>query len=494
LLHVAAVAIGWTLTACSAQPGAVVPTVAAQIFNDNMVLQQDMDIPVWGTATPGRKVTVALAGASQTATANVEGRWRVTLPPLHAGAGALELQILDDTGKGSTFTNVVAGEVWLCSGQSNMYWPLKDTTGAPAEIASADWHGIRMAPLTVNTLPVPWRVCSTQTAGAFPAVGYYFARSLHAALKVPVGIVARALPNTTAGHWMPPEAWASAPPELAAWARRHAEQISTDQSRMAEYRKARAEWDVAAQAARAARTAPPQSPQYPDSGPLGKYWERQIKPLLPMALRGVIWYQGESDAGNADYRALFATMISGWRAAWGRELPFYFVQLPGYDRGGAFPEIRAAQAHCLALPNTGMAVTIDTGDGDLHPRRKREVGERLALIALHKTYGQDAICSGPVYERHLAEGDSVRVFFRESHGGLTAPDGSPKGFQIAGADGKFVPAEARIDGATVVVTHPDIRNPTAVRYAWASAPVATLFNKADLPAAPFRSDDNMEKR
>lgn len=476
----------------------------APLFQDHVVLQRDKPVPVWGWAEAGEAVTITFAGQEVKTVADAAGRWRAVLAPLAASAEPAELVA---AGRNRVVVrDVVVGEVWLCSGQSNMAWTVAASDRPQEEKAAARFPLIRhyKVPLRVadaaeERMKGEWQVASPETVGNFTGVGYFFARELHRKLGVPIGLVNSSYGGTPVEAWMSPGALAS-DPAFAVVAQRWSEALAKHPERAAAHREAMARWTADRDAAKAAgkpfdRRAPrpPQGPGHPDT-PSGLY-HAMIHPVLPYALRGALWYQGESNAGRAsEYRALFSAMITQWREAFGQgDFPFYWVQLANFKTdqpdSGAWPRLREAQTQTLALPATGQAVTIDIGDpDDIHPRNKQEVGRRLALIALTQTYGQTADHSGPVFVRADPEKGRLRVVFAHAVTGLIAREKPLSSFEVAGADGVYRPATAEIDGDTVLVRADDVPAPVAVRYAWSNSPEANLFNGAGLPAVPFRSD------
>lgn len=477
------------------------------VIGDHMVLQQGMNIPIWGTAGPGENVVITIAGQQVQTTADENGKWTVSLNPLEYG-GPFTLRV---TGSNSIVVHdVLVGEVWVCSGQSNMQMAVSRVNNAEKEIAEADFPNIRFftVPRTVSDKPLDdttgsWTACTPQTVPGFSAVGYFFGRELHKTLGVPVGLIHTSWGGT------PAEAWTSLPalsavPELRQLAQDWDERILAYPKALADYQKAHAQWEKAAQKARAEGTKVPPEPKAPQN-PATSPWRPaglfngMISPLIPFAIRGAIWYQGESNANRAyHYRTLFPTMIRDWRKHWGEgDFPFLFVQLANFmarkrePTESAWAELREAQLMTLALPNTGMAVIIDIGEAnDIHPRNKQDVGKRLAAWALGTTYGKDVVISGPLYDSMTIEGNRIRLRFKHVDGGLVAKGGRRlKGFAIAGEDRKFYWAHAKIDGDTVVVRSFRVPKPVAVRYAWADNPECNLYNAAGLPASPFRTDD-----
>lgn len=476
------------------------------VIGDNMVLQQGRKIPIWGQADPGEKVTVTLGKDTATATADRDGRWMVKLKKQKAG-GPHEVTITANST--ITLKNVLIGEVWVCSGQSNMQMSVTGVRDAPKEIAEADYPNIHLFAVPNVTAAEPqrdckgsWVTCSPQTVPGFSAVGYFFGRELHRKLGVPIGLINTSWGGTPAETWTSRAALDAVPdlhPLLDRW----------DQT-IANYPQAKAKWDqdmvkwkeAADKAKTEGKPAPqrPWPPQGTDSPHRpGNLYNGMISPLIPYAIAGAIWYQGESNAGRAyEYRTLFPTMIQNWRKDWRQgDFPFLFVQLANFMQtrpdpvDSAWAELRESQTRTLSLPKTGMAVIIDIGEAsDIHPKNKQDVGYRLALAAEKITYKQNIVFSGPTYKSMKIEGDKVRLSFRNLGSGLVARDGETlKGFAVAGEDKKFVWADATIEGNTIVVRSDQVAKPVAVRYAWADNPVCNLYNKEGLPASPFRTDD-----
>jgi sialate O-acetylesterase len=434
------------------------------VFGDHMVVQQQMPVTVWGWADPGEKVSVKLADRAAAVTAGGDGKWRATLDPVSAG-GPFELSV---AGKNNiTLKNVLVGEVWICSGQSNMEWSVLRSANPQEEAAAAEYPRIRLFTVAKNVAAQPqddckgaWAACSPQSVGGFSAVGYYFGREIHKETGAPVGLI-----NTSWGGTI-----------CEAWTSREALEADKDFA------------PILARSATFAANQPNQA---------SVLYNGMIHPLAPFGFRGALWYQGESNVGRAEqYRKLFPAMIADWRRQWGQgDFPFLYVQLAPYAYGnGAAPTLAEqweSQLKTLSVPNTGMAVTTDIGDvKDIHPKNKQEVGRRLALWALAKTYGKSGIVySGPLFKSAQVEGDKIRVSFTHAGGGLVAREGKPlTHFTIAGADEEFVPATATIDGDTIVVHSPDVPKPVAVRFGWRNDAEPNLFNKEGLPASPFRSD------
>jgi sialate O-acetylesterase len=489
---------GWILLAAAVAP-ARADVVLSELFSDHMVLQRERPVPVWGKAEPGEEVTVTIAGRSARAKADGTGGWQVRLEPLGAG-GPHELTV---AGRNTLVVHdVLVGEVWVCSGQSNMAFTVSRVIDAEKEIAGAASPAIRLLKVARRPADTPaafagknWQVCSPGTVTDFSAVGYFFGRDLNRSLNVPVGLIDSAVGGT------PAESWTPLPVLQANPAFRNIFQKWED--RFAAARAAQARSAASAPAARPGRPgAKPQATLTQlnqNSQRPAVLYNGMIHPLIPYAIRGAIWYQGEANAKYAfQYRTLFPTMIRSWRDAWGQgDFPFLFVQLTSYNYArtepyqSAWAELREAQAMTLSLPHTGMAVTTDIGDAtNIHPRNKQEVGRRLALVARATVYGENVAFSGPVYESMAIEGQRVRIRLKHVEGGLAVRGGGElKGFAVAGSDRRFVEAKAVIDGQAVVVSSDRVDRPVAVRYAWANVPEDNLVNSAGLPAAPFRTDD-----
>jgi sialate O-acetylesterase len=477
----------------------------SNIIGDHMVLQQGKPVPVWGKAAPGESVSVTLAGQTLTTAADTNGLWRVELSKLNGG-GPLEMTI---TGKDDVLSikDILVGEVWLGAGQSNMWWWVKDSMNGIDEVAAANQPSIRLFQVSTAAAPSPmdncnfaWKTCTPENISDFSAVLYFFGRNLQGELEVPVGLIGSAWGGT------PAEAWTSraaldADPDLKGIGAEWDERIANYPKAKAAYHVAMQEWQKAADQAKAAGLPEPAKPVAPE-GPnshrqaSGAY-NAMIAPLVPFALRGVIWYQGEANVGRAkQYQKLFPVLIMDWRTAWNQtDLPFYFVQLANFRQVRKEPfgtdgaELREAQTMALKLEKTGMAVAIDIGESyDIHPKNKQEVGRRLALIALARDYDKKVDYASPMYKSMAVTGKEAVIAFDNAEGLVAKGGGALKGFAIAGSDKKFVWADAKIEDGKVVVSSPKVGNPAAVRYAWVDDPVCNLYNGAGLPAAPFRTD------
>ena len=474
------------------------------LFGDHAVLQCGMPVPVWGTAAPGERVTVTLNGQKQFATAAADGKWMVRLKRLKAG-GPFQMTIAGNNT--IVIRDVLIGEVWLGSGQSNMAFTVSKEKAYYAglvdearEIAAANYPRMRMFTAQAAKTYEPqtqlqgeWQVCNPENVPGFSAVGYLFSRDLHRELGQPVGFLTLAFGASTAESWIRRETVAADPllkPMLDHF------------DRAVQFFRSRPDAPYG-EAPEPPRTinARPGTPPARQRDPVQDQhnptvlFNGMINPAIPYAIRGAIWYQGESIVGGKEGVALYPhvqeTLIQDWRKLWGEgDFPFYVVQLPALENISNNPLVREGQATVLSLRHTAMAVTIDIGDPkDVHPHNKAPLGERLTRIAMANVYGRKLEYSGPVYESMKVEGSTIRLKFAHSGGGLVAKDGPLKWFVVAGVDGKFVPAEAKIQGDTVVVASPQVSAPAAVRYAWDNYPEGcNLYNKAGLPAAPFRTD------
>jgi sialate O-acetylesterase len=473
-------------------PSHLPATHLAPLFTDHMVLQSGRSNPIWGWDRPEQRVTLHIEGAPTpvpevVVTARSDGTFRIACPALPVG-GPYRLRMRGS--RECVLEDVLVGEVWLASGQSNMEWKVAVSADGSLEIAEAVWPQIRMFTVDQQAAREPravvggkWRPCSPETAGDFSAVGYYFARGVHQNLSVPIGIIDASWGGT----------------RVEAWTSIDALRETMDVDAAVEHRIVLVSRNVFA-------TCPSMPDALSPQNAPAALFHGMIAPLVPFGLRGVIWYQGESNVDDhVHYRDRLLSLVRDWRSRWGaedaalhrlergclpRELPFYVVQLANFVASPAWAYLREAQAQALSEPATGIAVTIDIGDpDDIHPRNKQEVGRRLALLALARTYGRvDLEWSGPWLDRVEIDRGEARVWFRHA-AGLRARGGGPvRGFALAGADRLYHRAEGRIDGDSVVLKSGDVPVPVAMRYAWADNPDANLENAASLPAAPFRTD------
>jgi sialate O-acetylesterase len=555
-MHRIVFAIGTIL--CAALPSQAKVKLAG-IFGDHMVLQQEQKAPIWGTADAGEKVSIHAGDHAGSTVAAADGKWRIDLPPFAINSTPITLTVQGTNT--ISLHDVLIGEVWLSSGQSNMEYCLRGVHNAKEVIPQASDpllrifyvnHASALEPLpdlTPSGWQEPtgdfagqWLIADPKTVHDFSAVAYFFGRELRSKLNRPVGLIGCSFGGTVA------QAWTSISglqkdPSFSKYVEAHQKLIDAYplarpgyDERKAQFDQATKEWNAkydagvyasevawaaAAREARAAGQPIPPRPELPTPRPSfppapdggknqpGNLFNGMVAPLIPYAIRGVIWYQGEFNDGAAEYRTLFPRLISDWREKWGQgDFPFLFVQLAAFGNddhiqgGGDWALLQEAQSKALSLPKSGMATAVDIGDFvDIHPADKLDVGLRLALLARRIAYGEDIVHAGPTFEKFAVESGKIRVSFTNRGGGLvigsapwTAPNAlatpttSLLGFVIAGADQKFFLADAKIDGTTVVVSSPNVPNPVAVRYNFANFTQANLYNKEGLPAFPFRTD------
>ena len=495
------------------RPATHTEVALAPLFSDHAVLQRGKPVPIWGSAGPSDPITVTFRGQTVRATAGNDGRWMAYLAPLAASSDPADLVVAGQNTV--TVHDVLVGEVWLCSGQSNMEFTV-DSGGevyrvdhADAEEAAANYPLIRQLKIerAVATEPATtaktsgWQPASPSTVREFTAVGYFFARDIHRALGVPVGIILSSWGGTPIESWMSDAARGSTSGAGTLDLRWRKAMSDWPPERVARYPAEMEAWQKAEKDAAATHAKNPlhwPNPPATNDSPArpGGLFNAMIAPLQPGAIRGVLWYQGEANVEHAgEYAELLATLIHSWRAGWGQgELPFYLVQLANFgdtdqltDRGWA--RLREAQAEVLGVP-AGMAVTIDIGAAhDIHPKNKQEVGRRLALVAKAQVYGIPGEFSGPVFDGATREGNALRVRFTHAGAGLIARGGAVTSLEVAGADRVFHPASEVIEGDTMLVSSWEANEPMAVRYAWTNSPLANLYNGDGLPAVPFRSDN-----
>ncbi|SPE62748.1 conserved exported hypothetical protein [Verrucomicrobia bacterium] len=533
------------------------------MFSDHMVLQRDIQIPVWGWADQGEKVTVQFGSQTVSTTANRDGKWKIYLQKRQANAVS---QTLTVSGRNNIrFTDVLVGDVWVCSGQSNMGLYLGECDNASTEVPNAHDPLLRLLKVEERTCITPeadvklwngkkWQVCAPETANQFSGVAYFFGRELRLHIGIPIGLISSTYGGTRAQLWISRDAIErnlGRDPEFKTWLAERQTVLSEYSKKVKEYLPKKEKYDAEMlrywnevqtpeylarveaweQDSRIAREQgkvrpprpepsmpKPEAPEPPDKGPyndfmVGNVYNAMIAPLTPYAIKGVIWYQGESNCGKSkQYRTLFPILIQDWREEWKEgDFPFLFVQLPNINKPATkpvqdedpWPGIREAQSMALRLPNTGMATIIDVGDpDDVHGKDKLDVGNRLSLVARRRVYGENIVCCGPTFDSFTVEGSKVSIAFKNVGGGLMigAPPWSPlggipspadslKGFAVASSDRRWVWAHAQIDGDRVVVSSDQVPHPVAVRYGWADNPPCNLYNKERLPATPFRTDN-----
>jgi sialate O-acetylesterase len=486
-----------------------------KLWSDHAVIQRDRPIHVWGWADVGQRVTATLretnGGADEMASAAADslGHWSLYLAPRPAGGGAYTLTVSDgQMGGGAVLIrDLLMGDVWLASGQSNMQLPLLGFPGSailkngPEEIKAANHPEIRLLhePKRFSYFPMQdqdatWQICTPETAATFSAVAYFFAREIQHEQKVPIGLVEADWGGTPAESWISLDTLGSDAALMPVFAARAA-----DMDKQADVEAIKAGYAREDAEAKAAGRTPEQHPWQPPFEPwaASSLYNGMIAPVTPLAIRGVIWYQGEANASLYRaplYHRLFSAMIGDWRRQFAQgDFPFLYAQISSYE---ASPEehwgmVRDAQRRTLSVANTAMAVTLDVGDREnVHPSDKQTVGHRLALAARALSYGEEVHHSGPLFRQATTDGDGMRVYFTGADGPLAAKGGTLEGFELAGADHRFVPAAAKVDadGATVTVTSPQVTTPKYVRYAWPNAPDATLMDGAGLPASTFTSE------
>lgn len=490
----------------------------APLFCDHAVLQRDREVPVWGWTTPKEKVTVTFHDQKVEGTAGDDGRWMVKLAPMKASAESSDLTATVG-GKTTTLHDVLVGEVWVCSGQSNMEWRVDQSDNAAKEIASANYPLIRhfRVPHVMSDTPVDffktsetWTPTTPVTVKRYSGVAYFFARDLYENLHVPIGLINTSWGGKMIEVFMSQEAIAG-DPNAAALQKRWEEEKGRVPAQMKLYEEKMAKaGDTATKPATSSaadsgeETGPKTlgAPMNPEQVARQHHpsciFNAMMNPVIPYGIRGVIWYQGEHNIARAgEYHSLFTSLITDWRKKFGQgDFPFYFAQLSTFvaplDKTHVgYAELREAQFQTLqTVPNTGMAVTIDVGLPGavrVHPTDKQDVGARLARIAKANTYGLGGEFSGPLFKSAAKDKDGIRVDFDHVAGGLVLKESAESPFELAGGDGKFVPATARIDGKSLIVQAPSVPDPVSVRYAWADAPTATLFNTEGLPASSFRA-------
>lgn len=487
------------------------------VLGNHMVLQQDHPIKIWGWAEPGEGISVTFAGQIAQAAADNEGNWEVPLKAVKEGGGPHKMIITGTQSQQVVLDDILLGEVWVCSGQSNMEWELGRTYSPTPEIRRADFPSIRLfhvprkvSPHPLDDVEADWKICTPETARDFSAVAYYFGHELHRKLDVPVGLISTRWGGTRIEPWTPVAGFQSVP-EL----HEILTELKTDDE---EYRKELKgflpelkKWIETSEAALSGGRILPAQPDIPihslqdPQAPTALY-NAMVHPLIRFAIRGAIWYQGESNRNDGlIYAKKMEALINGWRTVWEvGDFPFYYVQLAPYNYGYLLddeeneildlyrlPLIWEAQLQTLKIPNTGMAVTTDITDlYDIHPKNKKDVGYRLSLWALAKTYGRkDLVCSGPLYKSWVVEGNTIRILFDHVGRGLISLDDGPlTWFAIAGEDRTFYKARAKIDRDTVLVWSEKVPEPGAVRFGWHQLATPNLGNIEGLPASPFRTD------
>lgn len=482
------------------------------IFTNHLVFQRDLANPVWGWASPGEEVTVSIGGQKHMTKADDQGKWRVKLDPMATNATPQQM-IVEGKNK-LTVDDILVGEVWVCSGQSNMQWSVMQANDPDLETKTANLPLLRLITVPNVGTQEPqsdfkgeWMVCSPQTVGDFSAVGYFFGRQLQQTLNIPIGLIDNAWGGSACEAWIRRELLekdSKYAPLIERWVK--IEKEYDHEKALAKYQVELAKYKEAAEAAKNGGKPAPQLPRQPGNLLTGNarpanIYNGALKPTIGYGIRGAIWYQGESNAGRAyQYRDMFPLMIQSWRDEWGQgEFPFYWVQLADFmaeksePSDSAWAELREAQTLTMSkLKNTGEAVIIDIGEGkDIHPKNKQDVSKRLARWALAKDYGIDIAHSSPLYNSMAVSDGKAIITFKNVGGGLRTFDvADPVGFAIAGNDKKFVWAKSKLVGPDrVEVWSDEIKDPVSVRYGWGDNPKVNLYSKEGLPATPFRTDD-----
>lgn len=481
------------------------------LFQDKMVLQQQTRTPIWGWATPGENVSIRASWGEQTeAIADQSGKWMGHLKTTKAG-GPYTITI-STSQKSKTLKHVLLGEVWLCSGQSNMEKKVKTDDHAEEAIAEANFPNIRIFTVTRNAAHQPvqrcggkWVTCSPDTVADFSAVAYFSARKMHQKLDVPIGIIVAAWAGTSIEAWIPKEPQMSHKPTVSkVLALEAAASTYDEKAEKKHYAQKLKEWKEAGEP----RKSKPKLTQNPIPGRFPTYpgllYNAMIQPLAPYSVKGVMWYQGESNAGTSEiayhYRNQLVMLTQYWRALFCKtpeNMPFFFVQLPNYELKGRaednlWPILRESFLSAVKqVEASNLIVTIDIGNPkDIHPRNKQDYGNRLAQLILHDIYSVGKHVEYPLYQKYSVQGSEIFVYFEKTGSGLVAKNGPLKTFEIAGADQIWHPAEAIPKGNAVIVSSKDEPKPVAVRYAWANNPEGcNLYTREGLPASPFRTND-----
>ncbi len=476
------------------------------VIGDHMVMQRGAKATIWGWADPGEKIAVGLSWQSfpvKPTTAGKDGKWKVSINTIGA-PGPHEITVV---GKNTVkVKDIMFGEVWVCSGQSNMQWSMKASAEPAKNIALAKYPHIRLFTVARTVADKPqddckgsWAACSPESVSNFSAVAYYFGKHLHDEMDVPIGLISTNWGGTLAEAWTRREILEN-DRELKPIIDRFEENKANLPEALKKYEERLETWNATVAKAKAEGKKPPRrgprKPSARNQNSPSSLYNGMIAPLIPFAIKGAIWYQGESNVSRAyQYRKLFPAMITNWRKDWGQgDFPFYYVQIAPFKYGGGreSQELREAQLMSLSLKNTGMAVTSDIATvSNIHPPNKLDVGRRLALWALAKDYGKkDLVHSGPIYQSMKIEGSKIRLTFDSVGSGLKTLDGNEAShLTVAGADQKFVEAKGRIEGNTLIVSSDAVKSPVAVRYGWSNTAEPNLANKEGLPASTFRTDD-----
>lgn len=471
------------------------------LVSDNMVLQQNTKVNLWGWASPNEKINIQLGwqNTSIEVVANSTGNWKIAVDTPHGSEKAYSISI--NASNKIVLNNVLIGEVWICSGQSNMYFPVGKEDGTwktgvknyEEEIEKANFPNIRLFTVLTNASSKPlddvtgrWAACSPESIKTFSAVAYFYGRELYQKLKIPIGLISSSWGGTKAEAWTSQDVL-EGNPEFLTILEEDAKNEKVYQEKLEAYYLNLKNEKLAANTLKTELKKPKKEANKTSY----VLYNAMLHPLINYTMKGVIWYQGESNSGKAKlYQTLFPAMVKNWREDWKQgDFPFYYVQITPHK--GQTPEIREAQLLSLkVIPNSGMAVTTDVGDtNNIHPIDKQTVGYRLALIALAKTYNEDKLVySGPIYNHMKIKKDKIQLFFDYADSGFRKTTGDLKEFEIAGDDKVYYPAFAKIDGKTIIVFSEKVKNPKAIRFAWKAVPEPNLFNAENLPASPFRTE------
>ena len=478
------------------------------VFSDHMILQRDKAVAVWGWADAEEEITVEFAGQKKATKADASGKWSLRLEPLTASAESRKLTAKGKDDRKAEVSDVLVGDVWLGSGQSNMAMTVNRAKDFEREKTAANFPLIRHfkeesagAATAQAQAKGTWLACSPDTVGGFSATLYFFGREIHREVGVPVGLINTSVGGTPIESWIAPEIQETKPELKAALDAQSAAQPKIDPVKAkADYDAELKKFKVAKAKALAEGKKAPRPPRNAAEvserkGSYGQLFNGKVAPLVPYTLKGMLWYQGEANSSDSRAPLYFhqlSALVTDWRACWGEELPFAWVQLPNFKRAGeGWPLMRESMMKTLALPNTGMAITIDIGDaGNIHPANKQEVGRRLSLWALGTVYGKKvAATSGPLPAGHEIKDAEVIVTLSHAEGLKTRDGSAVKGLQLAGVDKQWKAANAKIEGSKLIVSSAEVAAPVALRYAWLDNPETNLVNGADLPATSFRTDD-----
>jgi sialate O-acetylesterase len=490
----------WLLNTINISAG--VELKPAPVFSDHMVLQCSMPVSIWGEATPESTVKVKFGQQLKVTVAGSDGSWMVRLNPLNACCDPEKMFITcesDRQKKEIVFQDILVGEVWFCSGQSNMAFKVSNVQNADKEIVEAAFPEIRH-----SFRGEKWSVCSSETVKTFSATAYFFGRELYQNLKIPIGLINSSVGGTPIEYWIPEKVLMQLPYAKKMYAKCNTQQArkwtEEDMEVNRQYKEKVREWAKANKEGENPGPRPRRKELHQDyvaritymEGNPGSLYRKFVKPVIPYAIRGVIWYQGERNSGmyrGYFYRYLLPLLIKSWRENWNEgKFPFLYVQLPNYRTDWSV--IRDSMLEVLNVPNTAMAVTIDLGDfNDIHPKNKQDVGKRLALLARKLVYNQNIVAEGPFYEEMHINDSRIILHFKNTANGLVTRGNELKEFEIAGKDRNFIPAKARITAKDKVeVFSESVSEPVAVRYCWKNNPEVTLYNSSGLPACPFRTD------